>query len=152
MVPPIGDAFPEKIKVNLAKENFRIGCVLRFFCSIAKKDKWFIYIGNKYDGQTIALVHINTEINDNVFPTPELKAEHYFLEKTDERLYLKWDSYVNCSQFMVKSKEEVFNLLATNPSCHLGELSADDFKAIKLMIKSSRILRPAQKKEFGLFL
>ena len=152
MTPPLGDVFPNDIKTALAKENFRIGSVLKFFCSVAQKEKRFVYMGDKFDGQTIALVHINSEINENCFPTPELKSEHILLEKNATRPFLDRNSYVNCTQLILRTKEDIYNLIVKTPTVHLGQLTEDDYKEIKSKIRASRILKPAHKKEFGLFL
>jgi hypothetical protein len=148
---PIGDSFPESVRATLVDENFTIGAVLRFYCLSAKKIKRFIYLGDKHDKSTIALLYINTNLNTNVNYTPELQAEHLFLEQ-EGRVYLDNDSFVDCSQFVVRLKDEIRKMCIDNTSIHLGFLSEEDLKRIRNMVKQSKVLTPRKKKDYGCFL
>ncbi|MBS1572321.1 MAG: hypothetical protein JST62_08025 [Bacteroidetes bacterium] len=151
MTPPIGNFFPDDLKKNLAADNFKIGAVFKFFCHLAKKEKRFIFMGEKHDKSEIALIHINSELNRNVAPTAELQNEHILLLQSG-RAYLTKDSYVNCTNLVIRSKTEIFSLLEKNPDMHLGHLSAEDFKILRDKICESRLIPPYKKKPFGLFL
>ena len=148
MPPTIGDSFPLEEREKLAKNNFKIGAVFKFYCNIADKEKIFVFVGTNLDKTKIALVHINTEINKNVFPTAALRNEHLELEETG-RSYLKHKSFVNCSFFSIKEYQEIFNLLIEHPSIHLGNVSDSDFVLIRGKIKASKILIRGHKSIFG---
>jgi len=148
----IGDLFPQSWKKDLAKANFKIGAVLKLYCHIAQKEKRFILAGIKYNKQEVALVHINSEINNNVFPSQKLKDEHLLLTNTEDRTYIDKNCYANCSQLIPRNYEELYKLLENNPSIHLGEMSDTDFKLVRDKIVASKIIRRDLKKDFALFL
>ncbi len=151
MPPPIGDSFSLELKQKLAKENFKIKAVLRFYCNVAMKIKRFIFIGIKYYNSKIALLFINTDVNVNFAPTDELKAEHIFIESNGKD-YLTNDSHIDCTQLIIKSYQEVFSLLENNPSIHLGVVSDEDHKIIRNKICNSKLITNSKKKEFGVFI
>lgn len=145
-----GNLLPEEQRKELADLNFKPGAVLKFFCRVAGKEKRFVFVGSKYDGASIGLVHINSEVNQKVFTTSKLKDEHYKILQDDYQT-LEWDSFVNCSQLIIRPKEEIYNLIVNNPACHLEHLSDEHFNDIKVKLCKSRVLSPGQKKEYGLF-
>lgn len=150
-VNSLGDVFPEEWKKKLAEENFKIGAVFKFYCEIAAKEKRMILAGFKYNKTSVALVHINSEINEKFFPTPQLKQEHCLLEYSDNKSYLDKDSYVNCSQLIIKDSKEIFEMLCNQPSIHLGQMLEVDFKMVRDKIVDSKVIRKDSKKDYGLF-
>lgn len=146
----LGAQFPYEHRKRLADENFKAGSVLKFFCLKANKEKYFVFAGNKYDKTTICLIHINSEINPHLFPTPALRNEHILLPKSEIE-FLDHDSYANCSEFIIRTTDEIYNLLLEDPGKHIADLPDEYFQMIKEKICRSKILRPDYKKEYGLF-
>lgn len=146
----LGNLLPENQRRELADLNFKPGAVLKFFCHVAGKEKRFVLVASKYDGISIGLVHINSEVNEKVYHSPKLKDEHYKILQTDYST-LEWDSHVNCSLLIIRPKEEIYNLLVNDPSCHLEHLTEDHFNDVKIKLCKSRVLSPSLKKEYGLF-
>ncbi|UPK71169.1 hypothetical protein [Chitinophaga filiformis] len=146
----IGKIFTEEQRKELADLNLKPGAILKFDCLIAKKEKRFVFAGIKYDGLSIGLVHINSEINERIFHSPKLKDEHYKILCADYTS-LEWDSFVNCSQLIIRPKQDIYNILLKDPGCHLEHLSQEHFDEIKIKLCKSRVLSPSQKKEYGLF-
>jgi hypothetical protein len=151
MPPHLSDAFSEEYKKRYAAENFIITAVLRCYCPKANKEKRMIYVGTKYDKEYVALVHINTDINENFAPTEYLKSLHLPFDCAG-RDYLTHDCFVNCSQLIIRRRDEVQNLVEKIPSILIGNVSQDDYTAIRNLIKTAKTIIPAHKKEFGLFL
>ena len=151
-LPNIGAILPFELREQLAKQNFKIGSVFRFHCNKANKEKRLILVGVKYDKILVAFVHINTELNNNVFNTPALKLENIPIFKDENRNYIDHDSFINCSDLVVRDKDEIYNLLLHNPSIHLGNLSENDNKIVRTAICNSKVLRRDRKKDFGLFI
>ena len=151
-MPPInlGVLLPIKDRIDLAKSHLQPGSVFKFYCYNAKKEKIFILAGFKYDQTKIGFVHINTEINPNIFRTPALKNEHLPFELNLERPFLTHDSFVNCSDLIIRDKEDILKLLINDPAIHLGNLCESDMKEVHNKICSSKVLRRDYKKEFGI--
>ena len=146
-----GELLPLEIRVQLANENLKIGSVLKFHCNKAKKEKRLILVGYKYDKVLIAFVHINTELNINIFNTSLLQLEHIPIFKDETKTYIDHNSFINCSDLIVRDKNEIHTMLVSNPNIHLGELTEDDLKNVKSTIAKSKVVRMDRKKEFGLF-
>lgn len=145
-----GNLLTEDQRRELADFNFKPGAILKFYCFVAGKEKRFVFVGQKYDGVSIGLVHINSEINQKVYHSPKLKDEHYKILQADYPT-LDWDSFVNCSQLIIRPKEEIYKLLVKEPTYHLEHLTDNHFNEIKVKLCKSRVLSPGQKKEYGLF-
>jgi hypothetical protein len=146
----IGKILTEEQRKELADLNLKPGAILKFECLVAKKEKRLIYAGTKYDGLWVGLVHINSEINERIYHSPKLREEHYKILHADYQS-LKWDSFVNCSQLIIRPKQEIYNILVSDPGCHLEHLMQEHFNEIKIKLCKSRVLSPGQKKEYGLF-
>lgn len=151
MSPPLGDAFSIEHKNQFIENNLKIGSVLKFYCKRANKEKRFIVIAEKYDKETLGLVYINTDINQHFFPTPELQALHLPLEFTEEREYITHDCFAACNDFFPYTYEYIAGLMHLSIDTYLGELSENDLNRILVLVKSAKTIKPAKKKEFGLY-
>jgi hypothetical protein len=147
----LSDAFPDEYKKKFASDNFKLGAVIKCYCPIADKEKRMILMGHKFDKKSIALVHINSEVNEIFFPTEYLKSLHLPL-KCAGREYLTHDSFVHCGQLILRKYAEVYKLFESTPAILLGHVSEADYKDIRNIIKGAKTISPADKKEFGLFL
>jgi hypothetical protein len=103
MPPKLGEFFPKSLSDDFILDFFKVGALLKFYCTTALKEKRFVYIADRYDGEKVALLFINSEINTSIFPTVEAQSEHYKLERAG-RPYLDWDSYVDCTKFKIEDK------------------------------------------------
>jgi hypothetical protein len=150
-MPNLSDFFPDELKEQFANSHFNVGAVLRYHVDFTTppKIKRFVIVG--FDQQKIALasVLINSEINPNIFPTPELKALHLELEATN-RDYLEHTSYVDCSQIIEQEVMTLKELLADDPSIHLGELDSKDLAVLLEKIRTAGTIPAKIKKKFGL--
>ncbi|MXV14314.1 hypothetical protein [Hufsiella ginkgonis] len=149
----LADAFSNEERARFANDSLAIGVVIKIFVvdTTPPKEKRVIVMGESFDRLLVATVYINTELNENVFPTDELKSLNpQFL--SENRDYLAHDSYVDCSNLHPIKKELLANIIAGDPSRVLGNLSGDDLKQLRSVIKSAKTIKPSLKKTFGLFL
>ena len=95
---PLGDFLPQEIKEQLAKSNFKIGTVLKYHVDFTNppKEKRLIVVGVDSEKVLFAAVLINTEVNPNIFRSPQMKDLHLYLD-SNGREYLSHPSHVDCS-------------------------------------------------------
>ncbi|WP_052017021.1 hypothetical protein [Arcticibacter svalbardensis] len=149
----VADAFGEEERARFAADIIVIGVVILVYVADTKppKEKRLIVVGESYDHVSVATVYINTELNTNVFPTKELQSLNPEFT-SDGRVYLKHKSHVDCSSLHVLRKEFLVSIISADPNRALGNVSEDDFKIIRGLIKSARTIKPSLKKTYGLFL
>lgn len=96
---------------------------------------------NEYVGSTL----INSKINENIFYTEELRADHHPLFRKDYDFILDGHdpSYVNCAEIKAFSKERVLS------EKYLGSLLEHDFQQVIQLIEHSRQISPKIKKKYG---
>lgn len=148
----LGDLLPKNLKDEVISGNLKVGSVFRIFDNSTNppKIKRFIIVGKSNERIMFATVYINTEINPHLFPTPELRALHLSLQ-VNNRPYLEHDSFADCSQIFEKSVDEIKAAYEADMQSHLGDLSTEDLKEVKKIIKETRTISLRKKKEFGLF-
>jgi hypothetical protein len=146
----LGDFFSDALKEQLADDNFKIGAVLKYPVSFTNppKSKRLIIIGFDRHKVVMAVVLVNSEINPQVFPTPQLKNLHLELD-TNNRHFLEHTSYVDCSKIWTQDALTIKNLIATDPSIHIGELSNADLVDVLDKIRNAPNITPKEKKRFG---
>ncbi len=146
----LGDLFPDELKGQFVDENFKIGAVLKRHDknSNPPKDKRSIIVGFDAQNVFLAYVFINSEINPNIFKSPQARKQHLELD-ANNRDYLDKTSFVDCSQIKVEDASAIKDLIATNPSVHLGELSSSDLIDVIDKIKNSPTIAQKAKQRFG---
>lgn len=146
----LGESFPNDMRENFSNSMLRIGTVLKAKIEIANKEKRIIIIGVNKNGDCLATVLINSELNTNIFNTPELINEVVELD-SDGRKYLDRASYVNCSQIVALQKSTMQKHIKDYPESIIGFVDDSDIKRIHNKISSSRIITNIQKKYFDLY-
>lgn len=148
----LGDALPAEWRENLAKENIKSGAVIRIAVpdTTPPKIKFLLIVGLEDGKALLATVFINTEINPNVFNTPELQKLQLELTKL-KCPYLGHDSYADCSKIRERNYIDILELIKKTPSSHLGQLNEDDFQKVKSLIKTSKTISIRLKKKYNLF-
>ena len=107
--------------------------------SFDSKDKMFIVVACT---QTeFATVYINTNINPNLFKTPEARAAHYQVKKVNNG-FLRYDSYIDCSDIKQRKVEEWRNNILAKPSIRFSQLNATDLIAIQKILRASTTIKP----------
>jgi hypothetical protein len=146
----LGDLFPDELKGQFADENFKIGAVLKYYdvSTNPPKVKRLIIVGFDTHKIFMASVYINSEINPNIFRNTKAQDQHLELD-ANNRDYLDKTSFVDCSQIKVEDISDVKNLIATNPSVHIGELSNSDLTNVFDKLRNAWNITPKEKKRFG---
>jgi len=149
----LADAFGEEERARFAADNIVTGAVILTYVTDTNppKEKRLIIAGESYDHVTVATLYINTELNMKVFPTKDLQDLNP--EFTAEgRDYLNHDSHIDCSSLHVLRKDFLAGLIAADPGRHLGNISEEDLKMVRGLIKTAKTIKPGLKKTYGLFL
>lgn len=148
----LGDLLPQNLKQQVIAGNLKVGSVFRVFdnSTTPPKIKRFIVVGVSDDKVIFATVFINTDINPHLFPTQELKNLHLPLDAAG-RVYLEHNSFADCSQILEKPVAEIQKAYEKDMTSHLGDLSDEDLKAVKKIIKETRTISIRKKKQYGLF-
>ena len=104
----LGEFFPDVFKADYARRNLEVGSVLKLYVKDTKppKEKRFIIVGKNIDGLCLATVYINSEINEKINYSPELKELHLSFLAAG-RTYLDHDSFVDCSEFVIREQKEI---------------------------------------------
>ena len=128
------------------------GYVLRLFVKDTHppKTKRFIVVGISTDEISLASVYINSKLNKNAAWSIELESLNLFFEKTG-RLYLNHDSWVDCSDLVIRNISEIHSIIQTRPDAIIGELEAKDLQLIITTLKKAFTIKGKIKKKFGLF-
>lgn len=144
------DFLPQETKEQLSESNFKVGAVLKYHVAFTNppKEKRLIVVGVDSEKVLFAAVLINSEINPNVFKSPEMKNLHLKFDSTG-REYLEHPSYVDCSTLFEQDIAAVKKLMTNSPITHLGSLSGQDLKDITDKIKGAKTITPKMKKKYG---
>jgi hypothetical protein len=108
------------------------------------RDKFFVIIGIDANNSLIGAFLINSNINENIITTKELLDCQFPLRKGDYD-FLKYDSYLNCSQLFELSKIKIW-ARATDE----GELTEPDKALVIEHIIHSEVIPIRQKKRFNM--
>jgi hypothetical protein len=146
----LGDFFPEELKQNFAERNVDIGqaILIEIPDFNITHSKYVILVSKNEVKLLLAYVLINTEINDNVFPSEYLKSLHVKIDKK-RHTFLSYDSWVNCSEIKEIESLKVIKLLKDKPERVLGNVHIDILKKIHSTITIAKTINAATKKKFG---
>jgi hypothetical protein len=145
----LGNFFPEDMKNQLADDNFKIGMVLKYMHPDIPKTKRYVVVGFDSRKVYLALLVINSEINENVFSNPFLRDLNVELD-AESRDYLDHTSYVNCSKILEDDAAKLKQSIIDEPSVHIGEFSKEDLETVIEKIKTAPTVSLKKKKKFGI--
>lgn len=148
----LGEFFPEAFKADYARRNLEVGSVLKLYVKDTKppKEKRFIIVGKNIDGLCLATVYINSEINENINYSPELKELHLPFQAAG-RTYLDHDSFVDCSEFVIREQKEIEYAIKNRPGVVIGTLCEMDLTAVRNKLINSPKIKRKDKKRFGFY-
>jgi len=136
---------------GFAEREIKIGTVIRYMAMDVvpePKQKMRLIVGFSNDKLLVATLFINTDINPNKFATQELKNLHLSITQ-NQYAFLKHDSFLDCSELKEVRYEFLADILSSNPTYIIGEISQEDWERIKETIKNAITITPKQKKKFG---
>ena len=145
----LGSCFPDYLRENFSARQITPGSVLRIYASSTTppKIKRIVILAITDDNICVGYLFVNSEINPNCFPTPELRRLHLPLQ-TVGRTYLDHDSYLDCSDVKEIPFNELKEILSNDPQKHIGKLSDSDFKQATELVKSALTISKKQKQKY----
>ncbi len=144
----LSEYFSEEFKNQYANDKIDLGTTLIVeipHFNIAHK-KFAIIIG--LEGEDVAMVIINSDINPNIFTTPYLVSQLVNIPMEGHEDFLSKDSHIDCTKLQYKSKQEVLDYIKTNPS-KVFNVKEGVCKKINEMITYSKLISNYEKKRFG---
>ncbi len=147
----LGDFFPEDLKQKFAERNIDIGqsILIKVDNFNISYDKYIVLIGFDKEHLDCGTVIINSEINENLFPTNDLKSLHVEID-VQNHSFLEYNSFINCSEIKAYPKQQLINLLKTNPERLVGNISVDVLKKVHITLMNAKTITNFEKKKFGL--
>ena len=106
----LGDFFPEDLKQKFAERNIDIGqsILIKIDNFNINYDKYIVLIGFDKDNIDCGAVVINSEINENLFPTNYLKSLHVEID-VQNHSFLEYNSFINCSEIKTYQKQQLID-------------------------------------------
>ena len=147
----LGDFFPEDLKQKFAERNIDIGqsILIKINNFNINYDKYIVLIGFDKENLDCGAVVINSEINENVFPTTYLKSLHVEIDVQNHN-FLENNSFINCSEIKTYQKQQLVDFLKANPERLVGNLSDIVLKKVHLTLMNARTITNIEKKKYGL--
>lgn len=147
----LGDLFPDDFKNDFAKRNIDVGkaLLIKIEDFVINYPKYIILVANNNDETVMAFVVINSEVNENIFPTPYLKSLHVSIDKA-KHPFLDYDSYVNCSEVKEFNRDDIFEFLKQNPERAVGNVDSETLNLIKTTLSNATTIPPFIKRKFSL--
>ena len=109
--------------------------------------KIFVVVAVKKELACVGSLFVNTKINPNLFPSPELRTLHLPLSHSDYD-FLDHDSFLDCSQIKEINLKWLFRQVERDPGVFLGRLNKPTFQKAKEIILSAPTIPEQTKKRF----
>ncbi len=145
----LADAFPDDIRNQYAESQIECGSVIFLRDPIAGKHKFHVIVG--FDGERVlaATVRINSEINENIYNTPEKRSMCHPVSP-DTLPFLDHDSFIPCDQIIEWNRKVIVSLIKSDSSIVLGVLPIDELEIVQLKIATAPTISLRTKRKFGL--
>jgi hypothetical protein len=147
----LGDFFPEDLKQKFAERNVDIGqsILIKIKTFNVNYDKYIILIAVDNQLSEFGAVIINSEINENVFPTSYLQSLHIEIDVANHP-FLEINSFVNCSEIKSFPKQQLIDFLKSNPERLVGNITQSVLKKIHLTLMDAKTITIIEKRRYGL--
>lgn len=147
----LGDFFPEDFKQSFAERSIEIGqsILIKINSFNINYDKYIVLIGFDNANDEFGTVVINSEVNDNIFPTPYLKSLHVEIDENNHP-FLEENSFINCTEIKPFHKQQLIDFLKANPERLVGNVSVDVLKKVHLTLMDAKTITIFEKKKYGL--
>lgn len=148
----LGDLFPAHVKEQLLESKLQPGSVIKMFVTdtTPPKTKYFILLSADGDKLMIATVFINSDINPHNLSSPELASLQYKLCESDYNFLWK-DSYANCASISERKIDNLKKDIDNDPNIFQGNINEKDFKAMRELIKKSKVIKRKIIKKYRLY-
>ena len=147
----LSDAFSPDFVRNHTNNTLTVGSVIKSYQKNTNppKYKYFIVIGKTEGLLMLGAVFINTGTNINVHRTPAAKKLQLSLLLA-ENSFLEHDSFVDCTEIVQQSNNEIAQEYEKNNYVLKGEVSQATLAAIHIALKQSGKIKPGVLKSFGI--
>ena len=148
----LGNFFPDDLKDEFSRRNVKVGSILRLKVkdTIPPKIKIFIIIGQTIEGFSLATLYVNTDINFNINFSQELIDLQIPISK-DKYNFLNHNSFVDCSKLIIKERIEIEKILSQRPEAFVDDLSKEQIKYFREVVRNSITIKGKIKKRFGFY-
>jgi len=146
----LGDFFPKDFKDIYLNGKIKPGTALLLKVESFKINhpKYIILTALSSDKKQICSVVINTEINKNVYKSEKIRKLHIKI-RVEEHDFLKYDSYINCTQLLEYSVKEIEKFIKEKPERVLGTVSEEILKKIHNTLTFAETIDNKTKKKYG---
>lgn len=107
--------------------------------------KFIVIVGFTPEGIALGTLLINSKVSP-IKQTPELLNSQYPLLARNYRSFLKYDSWLDCSDIFELSKDKI----EERDGYHIGKLIEDDKERVLTYLKESDLIDTFTKQRFGL--
>lgn len=130
-----------------------VGSVLFEFVTttIPPKNKYYIVVGISENEVALGTVYINSEINPNIFNTPQLRGYHIPISAA-QYPFLRYDSFIDCSHIEERAVSDVIKCLNSDNKRYgyYATISENELNTILQTLDNAHTIAPILKKKFGI--
>ncbi len=109
------------------------------------RNKYFTIIGFTPEGNALGSLLINSNINQNIIITDELRECQYPIKKKDYPAILDYNSYIDCSEIFEIKLDKI-----KQKGLIKGKLTDQDKTLIIDFLKETEVIEPKKKRRYGL--
>lgn len=131
---------------KLLESQIKRGCIIYYKFDDIDHSKYCVIIGES-DSNFIGFFFINTNINFRVNSKPVLMNLQYLLKKEDYS-FLKYDSFLSCTEIKPISKNILLTSLTSNKSELKGNLIKDHLNEILILVRDSKVFSKLEKETY----
>ncbi len=138
--------------MSISDDRLQVGSIIFEYVTntTPHKEKYYIVIGFSDDKVALGTVFINSEINPNIFRNEKQRKLHIPFSQNDNP-FLKWDSYIDCSNIHVRPIQQVQECIAKGGNYgYIATLSISTLQEVISTLDSAFTISPAMKKTFGI--
>jgi hypothetical protein len=123
--------------------------IVRQFHTVKPDSKYLIIVG--VNGSDVGAVFINSNINQQIHYSSELRMLHHPIKKADYPEFLTKDlSYIDCTDIFEIERLRIEENLLAKTANHIGMLKEHDFTSVVDLLCLSPVATPRLLKKYGL--
>lgn len=108
--------------------------------------KFFVVIGVT-ETEVAGFFYINSKVNTNVQKKPDQLAMQYLIKAADYP-FLKYDSYINATNVITRSKDELTKSIEEGRTCLVSSMNDDHLDDLLDKVRGSKLFSPIDKKSY----
>lgn len=108
--------------------------------------KFFVVIGVT-ETEVAGFFYINSHVNTNVQKKPE-QLEMQYLIKASDYPFLRYNSYINATNIITRSKHELSKSIEEGRTCLMSSLREDHLEDLLCRVRDSKLFSRIDKKNY----